>query len=76
MTAKGFMVKGADVFSQDRMPAIVFWNYNHFVVLEGKRRDQVYLNDPAFGPHKRDIEGDRDRARFLHEMGGLAYECY
>jgi len=31
------------------LPAIIFWNFNHFVVLEGIGPKGAWLNDPAFG---------------------------
>ena len=31
------------------LPMILFWGFNHFVVLEGIAEDRYYLNDPAEG---------------------------
>ncbi len=41
--------KTIDALRQVRLPAILFWEFNHFVVLEGFRRDRYCLNDPANG---------------------------
>jgi NHLM bacteriocin system ABC transporter peptidase/ATP-binding protein len=32
------------------LPAILFWNFNHFVVFEGRHGTQYALNDPECGP--------------------------
>jgi NHLM bacteriocin system ABC transporter peptidase/ATP-binding protein len=49
LIARGFQKDVPDLVSL-RPPYIVFWNFNHFVVVEGGRHDRVYLNDPATGP--------------------------
>lgn len=38
-----------ELYALDK-PVILFWDYNHFVILEGFGKETVFLNDPAFGP--------------------------
>ena len=38
------------------LPLIVFWEFNHFLILEGVDRKHFYLNDPAMGRRKLSTE--------------------
>jgi len=49
LQARGFRKELADLQTV-RLPFIVFWNFNHFLVVEGFKKDRVFINDPAVGP--------------------------
>jgi ATP-binding cassette subfamily C protein len=56
LKAKGFS-KTLEAVRQVKFPCIVFWEFNHFVVLEGFQKDAVFLNDPAQGHRRLTVDG-------------------
>lgn len=49
LKAQGARMDTEDL-SQVRFPFIAFWEFNHFVVIEGYDQRKIYINDPATGP--------------------------
>ena len=46
--AKAFAGRSSALRKKE-FPLILFWEFNHFLVMEGFQGDTVYLNDPAMG---------------------------
>ena len=52
LESKGYKYDDIEKIYELEFPVIIFWNFNHFVTLEGFKGDIVFLNDPAQGPRK------------------------
>lgn len=51
LEAKGFK-REPQTLRTIQLPAILHWNFNHFLVLDGFHKGRVRLNDPAVGPRE------------------------
>ena len=49
LEAKGFRYEVDEFFENMTFPCIAHWNFNHFVVICGRRGKTVYINDPGSG---------------------------
>jgi len=47
LVAEGYQLEIEKIVAVNA-PFIVFWDFNHFVVVEGVSDNHVFLNDPAF----------------------------
>jgi predicted double-glycine peptidase/tetratricopeptide (TPR) repeat protein len=66
LTAKAYRTS-VERLRQLRAPEMVFWDGNHFLVVEGFAGGKVYLNDPAKG--RRAV----DEATFRTHFAGIAF---
>ena len=48
LKAKGYRMEPKSL-KDIELPAIIHWNFNHFVVFDGFKKDKALLNDPARG---------------------------
>jgi ABC-type bacteriocin/lantibiotic exporter with double-glycine peptidase domain len=55
LEARGFSIE-TDNLSSIQLPMVLHWNFNHFLVLEGRKGNTFYLNDPACGPRTVSLE--------------------
>ena len=45
-------LKPDEFFQKASFPCIVHWQYNHFLVVKGVKKDEVYINDPKKGDYR------------------------
>jgi ATP-binding cassette, subfamily C, bacterial len=55
MNAKGFK-KGLQSLMALQPPYIIFWQFDHFLVVDGFDKERVYVNDPAVGQRTLSLE--------------------
>ena len=60
LKAKGMTYSANALRKKGSFPCILFWNFNHFVVLCGFKGKHAYLNDPARGQIKVTMEEFED----------------
>ncbi|MGI6220838.1 MAG: NHLP family bacteriocin export ABC transporter peptidase/permease/ATPase subunit [Coriobacteriales bacterium] len=60
LNAKGMTFSTEALREKGTFPCIVFWNFNHFVVLDGFKGNNAYINDPARGQVKVPIDQFED----------------
>lgn len=61
LKAKGWRVNTVEELQDLPFPLIVFWNFNHYVVVEGYGKGVWYLNDPDRG-HRQVTDKEFDEA--------------
>ena len=68
LQSRAYRCSGEQLKEQGQFPCIVFWGFNHFVVVEGFEGAYAYLSDPAQGRVRVSIE------EFLDNFTGIVLE--
>ncbi len=56
LAADGYRFEPEDLREKGIFPCIIHWNFNHFVVLTGFKKNKAYINDPAKGSYSVTLE--------------------
>jgi len=56
LKAQGYRYEPRLLQQQGQFPCIIHWNFNHFVVLCGFKKDKAIINDPAKGTYSVTME--------------------
>lgn len=56
LEASGKRIFDIEELKFEKTPFIAYWNFEHFIVIEGLNENQVYINDPATGPRSISME--------------------
>ena len=68
LRARALRLSGDQLKKQGRFPCVVFWGFNHFLVVEGFDQSHAYLSDPAQGRVRVEME------EFLDNFTGIVLE--
>ena len=68
LRARALRFSGDQLKKQGRFPCLVFWGFNHFLVVEGFDESHAYLSDPAQGRVRVEME------EFLDNFTGIVLE--
>ena len=69
LTSRAYRCDGEELRKEGRFPCILFWGFNHFLVLEGFDADEhAFLSDPAQGRVRVGME------EFLDKFSGIVLE--
>lgn len=61
LNSKLFRCSSEEVINTGLFPCIIYWNHNHFLVLEGFSKTHAFLSDPASGRKRVPISEFNDR---------------
>jgi NHLM bacteriocin system ABC transporter peptidase/ATP-binding protein len=68
LTSRAYRCSGIKLRKEGRFPCVVFWGFNHFLVVEGFKAGHAFLSDPAQGRVRVEME------EFLDNFTGIVLE--